>query len=126
MELYIGNIPKQATDYDLRRFFSVVGDEASFQVVNGHTRDGDPCHYGLAEVASEKLGFQLMARFNNKSLQGNDVVVREFLHRNYSNDRRALNWRQVEWTGVERRYNDRRTHLKESITQNIMRSSAQF
>ena len=126
MELYIGNIPEQITDYDLRRFFNVIGEQASFHIVNGHTREGEPCHYGLADVESEKLGFQLMARFNNKSLQGCDVVVREFLHRNYSNDRRALNWRQAEWLDVERRRADRRTHIKKAVTQNIMHNVAQY
>jgi uncharacterized protein YifE (UPF0438 family) len=35
-------------------------------------------------------------------------VVREYKQRSYSNERRALNWRDKPWDGVERRISERR------------------
>ena len=111
MELYIGIIPNHVDDYDLRKFFNIVGNQASFKVVTHDHGNGVKSRYGLVEVESEKLGFQLIARFNGKELKGTRVVVREYIRRNYSNDRRALNWRQIEWDDMERRLDDRRGSL---------------
>ena len=108
MELYIGIIPSHIDDFDLRKFFNIVGDQASFRIITHDHGNGVKTRYGLVNVVSEKLGFQLIARFNGKTLKDTKVVVREFIRRNYSNDRRALDWRQKEWTDFERRSDDRR------------------
>jgi RNA recognition motif-containing protein len=108
MELFIGNIPDDVDDYDLRKFFHVVGEQASFKIV---TREGGhykAYRYGLASFDSDKLARQVIKRFNGMLFKDKRVVVREFSHRNYSNDRRALNWRQAEWDKTERRGRDRR------------------
>jgi len=111
MELYVGILPNNIDDYDLRKFFNIVGTQASFSVVTHDHGNNVKTRYGLVEVDSEKLGFQLIALFNNKSIKGHKVVVREYLRRNYSNDRRDINWRQIAWQGMERREDDRRGSL---------------
>lgn len=108
MELYIGNIPDDIDDYDLRKFFHVVGEQASFKIV---TRDGGhnkAYRYGLASFDSDKLARQVIKRFNGMAFKDKRVVVKGFTHRNYSNERRALNWRQAYWDKAERRNLDRR------------------
>ncbi|NNG13545.1 MAG: hypothetical protein HKM22_00120, partial [Gammaproteobacteria bacterium] len=65
--------------------------------------------YGLASFDSEKLARQVIKRFNGMAFKGKRVVVKGFTHRNYSNERRALNWRQAGWNKPERRNLDRRS-----------------
>lgn len=108
MNLYIGNLPDQIDDYDLRKFFQIVGNQAGFRIVTHDTGGGRLQRYGLAEIDDEKLAFQLKARFNGKLFKDSIISVREYTHRSYSNDRRALNWRQMDWQGEERRRDDRR------------------
>ena len=121
MEIYIGILPNNVVDYDLRKFLNIVGNQASFKIVTHDHGDGVKTRYGLVEVDSEKLGFQLIARFNGKKLKGSNVVVREYLRRNYSNDQRDINWRQAEWHQLERRADDRRGSLmREAVARQPM------
>jgi len=118
MEIYIGILPNNIVDYDLRKFFNVIGNQASFKIITHDHGNGIKARYGLVEIDSEKLGFQLIARFNGKKLKGNKVVVREYMRRNYSNDQRAINWRQMDWQHEERRTDDRRGSLMREAVAN--------
>lgn len=121
MEIYVGILANNIDDYDLRKFFNMVGNQANFNIVTHDHGNDIKTRHGLVSVDSEKLGFQLMARFNGKELKGSNVVVREYLRRNYSNDRRDLNWRQVEWFQLERRADDRRGSLmREAVARQPM------
>jgi len=115
MEIYIGILPNNIVDYDLRKFFNIVGSQATFRIVTHDHGNGVKARYGLVEVDSEKLGFQLIARFNGKKLKGNKVAVREYQRRNYSNDRRDINWRKMDWHDLERRTDDRRGSLMREV-----------
>ena len=109
MELYIGNIPNGIDDYDMRKFFCLTGEQVSFKIMS---RDGghNKAHiYGLASFDSEKLARQVIKRFNGMTFKDKRVVVKGFTHRNYTNERRALNWRQADWDKAERRNLDRRS-----------------
>jgi len=119
MELYVGIIPDHIDDFDLRKFFNITGNMASFRIVTHDVGEGVKARYGLVNVDSEKLGFQLIAKFNGKFIKDTKVVVREFIRRNYSNDRRALNWRQKDWHDVERRQDDRRGSLMREAMQTL-------
>jgi len=118
MEIYIGILPNNIVDYDLRKFFNIVGNQASFKIITHDHGNDIKARYGLVEIDSEKLGFQLIARFNGKKLKGSKVVVREYKHRNYSNDQRAINWRQMDWQNEERRTDDRRGSLMREAVAN--------
>ncbi len=118
MEIYIGILNNDIDDYDLRKFFDIVGNQASFSVVTHDHGNNVKSHYGLVEVESEKLGFQLIARFNGHSIKGCKVVVREYIRRNYSNEQRAINWRQMDWHEIERRNDDRRGSLMREAVAN--------
>lgn len=108
MEVYIGNIPDGIDDYDLRKFLSLTGERVSFKIMS---RDGghNKAHiYGIASFDSEKLARQVIKRYNGMVFKDKHIVVKGFTHRNYSNERRALNWRQADWNKRERRHLDRR------------------
>lgn len=108
MELFIGNIPEDIDDYDLRKFFGIKDPQTRFRVVEKTGQQGRRIRYGFAEIDSDKLGHKTVVRNNGREWRGQKVVVRPFKHRSYSNDRRALNWRQLEWGRDERRDSDRR------------------
>lgn len=111
MELYIGNIPDDVDDYDLRKFFAIAGGEVSFKLVSRDGGHNKAHRYGLASFESDKLARQVMKRFHGAAFKEKCLVVRPFGHRNYSNERRALNWREQEWNKTERREHDRRGTL---------------
>ena len=108
MELYIGNIPDNIDDYDLRKFFQIVGEQASFKVLSQDGGHKEAHRYGIASFDSDKLALQAAKRFNGVLFKDKQVIVKQYTHRNYSNERRALNWREVEWNKTERRNSDRR------------------
>lgn len=108
MELYIGNIPDDVDDYDLRKFFALSGGEVSFKVVSRDGGHNKARRYGLASFESDKLARQVIRRFHGAVFKDKRIVVRAFGHRNYSNERRALNWRDIGWNKTERRERDRR------------------
>jgi len=58
----------------------------------------------LAKKAIKKLNYK---RFKNRL-----IVIREFHYRASQNDKRALNWRMVEWLNKERRGRERRKNRK--------------
>lgn len=124
MELFIGNIPKDIDDYDLRKFFGIKDPQTRFRVVEKAGQPGCRIRYGYAEIASDKLGHKMLVRNNGREWRGQKVVVRPFKYRTYSNDRRALNWRQLEWGLDERRDEDRRG--KGSIQQPQVRDAVQM
>lgn len=112
MNLYIGNIPQNADDFGLRKFFHMFGQEkATFRIVEKEAH-GQTYRYGYAELPGDSKGVtvarSLIRKYNGKPMGGNRIVVREFCHRNYANDRRAVDWRSRPWNGRERRSTDRR------------------
>lgn len=111
MELYIGNIPDDVEDYDLRKFFQVAGEQVRFKIVSDDGGHNKPHRYGMADFDSDKLARQVIKRFNGKQFKDKHIVVKEYRHRAYSNDRRALDWRQRDWNKAERRGSDRRGTL---------------
>ena len=108
MELYIGNIPDGIDDYDLRKFIGVNGADARFRVIDKAGQNGCRIRYGYAEIDPPKLALKAMMKNHGREWNGKKIVMREFRHRTYSNDRRVLNWREMVWNGVERRDADRR------------------
>lgn len=108
MELYIGNIPDGIEDYDLRKLFRIEGEQVSFKIVTSDGGHNKAHCYGLASFDSDKLARQVARHFNGMPFKDKRIVVKEFTHRTYSNERRALNWREIEWDKAERRNLDRR------------------
>lgn len=108
MELYIGNIPDGIEDYDLRKLFRINGEQVSFRVMSRDGGHNKPHCYGLASFESDKQARQVARNFNGMPFRGKRLVVKPFTHRNYSNERRALNWREQQWEKTERRNRDRR------------------
>lgn len=113
MEVFIGNLADNVSVTDLTAFFKAFANKARIRIVEKRQEDGSRIRFGIADFDTEKLALKAMKKLNQKELRGKAVVLREYYHRSYSNERRALNWRDRPWNGPERRMEERRK--KESI-----------
>lgn len=124
MELYISNLPEDATAYDLRRLFTPIAASntgtfsflrsrtepfMNFKIIEQRSAAG-MVRYGWADIEPDNIAERCIERLNNSFFHGNAIVVREFFHRRSMNERRAIDWRSRPWNGEERRVNHRRQY----------------
>lgn len=108
MELFIGNLPERATTADLAAFFKAFRKKAICRIEERRFTDGSRVRYGRVVFDSDRQAAKAIAKLNGKPLNGTPVVIREFFHRSYNNERRQLGWRDRPWAGEERRSGERR------------------
>ena len=126
MEIFIGNIPKRFSQYDLRRMVERalaprhLGDtirqlfdwsnrikRADYQIIDEQKPYG-VIRYGRVVIEPDTAARKVLAALQNSIYRGTTVNAREFVARAYINDRRAVGWRMHEWNGREQRLQDRR------------------
>jgi hypothetical protein len=126
MQLFIGNLPRNMSAFELRRIverallpqglqetakhFLLKGERvkrAQYEVFDKLTMFGIVRH-GKVNIEPDLLAERVIERLNDTEYHGNALVVREFVTRINNNDRRALSWRLKQWEGGERRLRDRR------------------
>ncbi|KPK37545.1 MAG: hypothetical protein AMJ69_11140 [Gammaproteobacteria bacterium SG8_47] len=103
MDLYIGNLPSDVDEQELRAFFK------------GCARDKSVKRYGLAMIEPDKAALKALRKFDRAKFKDSLVTVREFVHRSYSNERRSPNWRARHWHRPERRCCERRRAVRTSM-----------
>ncbi len=108
MELFIGNLAEKVTYADLIGFFKGFSNKAKIRIVIKRQANGSRIRYGVIVFDSDKFALKAIKKLNRKPLRGLCVELREYFHRYYANERRALNWRDKPWSGVERRQHERR------------------
>lgn len=111
MDVFVGNLSQRTTLNDLMVFFKGFASDARFQIFDKQFEDGSRTRYAVASIEPDKLAEKAIKKLNGSYLQGNTLLLREFLHRSYSNERRAVGWRDKPWHGVERRTSERRRKL---------------
>jgi len=107
MDIFIGNLPEHFDGYELRKLFRGFESSAKFSIVDKKSY-GRRVRYGLAVIEPSSEARRAIEALNLLEVQGQPIVVREFTHRSYGNERRALNWRERRWNGPERRQTERR------------------
>ena len=108
MEVFIGNLSSTTTLNDVMHFFKGFAKKARFRMVNHKLETGERSYYAVADFENDKLALKAIKKLNGGVIRGEIVTMREFIHRTYTNERRALNWRDKTWDGPERRRNERR------------------
>jgi len=117
MELFVGNLDPETTEYQLREFFKGFDKQATFKIVMLEEADSNEGFvYGLITIESDRLAKKAMKKLNYKRLNERLILIREFQYRASQNDKRALNWRMKEWLERERRGRERRKNRK--VTRN--------
>ncbi|HEY0633768.1 MAG TPA: RNA-binding protein [Gammaproteobacteria bacterium] len=108
MDVFVGNLSPRTTLSDLVTFFKGFASNARFQIHDKQFEDGSRSRYAIATLDPDKLAEKAIKKLNGQVLNGHVVAVREYLHRGYSNERRAMGWRERPWQGIERRASERR------------------
>jgi len=123
MKLFIGNIPEDINDYDLRQFFGMFGhDDASFRIYDTGA-SGVPIDFGIATYNNAQEARQAISNFHKKELKGRPIIVREYVERSIYNERRAPAWAAQPYDGPERRRYDRRAELGGEVGEAITYST---
>ncbi len=108
MVIFIGNLPAQATEMSMCEFARLSAG-THLRLIKKKTRDGELVRFGLVQVDDARQARKLIAKLNGKPCIGHKLVVREYETRVAGNERRRLDWRNVEWQGEERRWDERRS-----------------
>lgn len=110
MNLLISNLPDRAAVGDLENFFRGFHRNVRFRFEFSIQPDGSKVRYAIASFDSEKTALKALGKLQQRPLFNQTLFLREYFHRSYNNERRALGWRNKPWDGEERRVQDRRNH----------------
>ena len=77
MRLYVGNLPFQATDSDVRNFFEHAGISLESVTLMRDRVSGEPRGFGFVEVADHDAAEQAIQTCNGKDFMGRPMVVNE-------------------------------------------------
>ena len=130
MKLYVGPLPETAAYRALKSFFKGYEKNISIQIRQLTHDDDETITYAFVTVTTDRIGKKAIKKLNGTMLKGKPVLVREFVTRASSNDRRSLSWRMKPWKFFNRRHIDRRkkrvTKLLEDPWMKVNRHPLQF
>jgi RNA recognition motif-containing protein len=86
MNIYVGNLPREATEEDLRQAFEAFGEVASAKIIKDKY-SGESRGFGFVEMPSKTEGEWAVTDLNGKDLKGRAIKVNEARPR--SQDRRG-------------------------------------
>jgi RNA recognition motif-containing protein len=75
-KMYVGNIPYNATEEDLRELFSEYGEIDSLKIIQDQFT-GQSKGFGFIEMASEEDAKKAIAGLNEKDFMGKSIRVAE-------------------------------------------------
>ena len=108
MELFVGNLPPNTGLGELIAFFKGYSSKGDFHLKKKTLDNGETVYYAVIGFENDKYAEKLLEKFAGKEFKGRVLVIREYVHRSYNNERRAVNWREKPWRAGERRRTDRR------------------
>jgi hypothetical protein len=108
MIIFIGNLPAVARDRDPCVFADLVEGMIP-RIIKKHDVNGGLYRYALVQCRTEREGRRLIGRLHGRTCHDHTLVAREFRNRTAGNERRRLDWRELPWTGPERRVAERRS-----------------
>jgi len=76
MNIYVGNLPYQTTDDELRAAFSAFGEVTSAKVIKD-LQTGRSKGFGFVEMADKAQGEAAINQLNNTNLNGRSIRVNE-------------------------------------------------
>jgi uncharacterized protein with PIN domain len=108
MKLFVGNFTRKEHLSKLAKHLRRYGYHYETRYKKVKLKTGQRRYYAIVTVESERQAKKLTKRLSAVREFDSPLVVREYKQRSYSNERRALNWRDKPWDGVERRISERR------------------
>jgi len=76
MQIYVGNLPYEITEEDLREEFEAFGEVASANIITDKF-SGRPKGFGFVEMASKSEAEAAITGLNGKTLKERTIVVNE-------------------------------------------------
>lgn len=108
MDVYVGNIPDTIKTIDLERLLRPLDRQVQIRLHHPNGKQVQATCYCVCTFSTERLARKAIKKLDGYLLFGRALSVHEYLYRSYSNERRALGWRNRPWDGVERRSGERR------------------
>ena len=75
-KIYVSNLPSQATESELKIFFSNAGDVMSVKIVEDR-QTGQPRGFAFVEMSSQWEARRAVSMLNKKSFMGKELLVKE-------------------------------------------------
>ena len=76
MNIFVGNLAREATDSDLRDAFQAFGEVSSASVIKDKFT-GDSRGFGFVEMPNKSEAEKAIASLNGKSIKGRNLTVNE-------------------------------------------------
>lgn len=76
MNIYVGNIPKNATEDSIRQLFEEYGQVSSIKLIEDRYT-GELRGFGFVEMSSKEEGQAAIEGVNGTELDGNSLIVNE-------------------------------------------------
>jgi len=76
MNIYVGNLPREATDEDLRKAFEAFGEVTSVKIITDRFT-GDPRGFAFVEMAKNSEAQSAISGLDGKDLKGRALKVNE-------------------------------------------------
>ncbi len=77
MKLYVGNVPYQATDEDLRNVFTLAGVALDSVNIVRDRFSGEPRGFAFVEIGNDEEAQKAIRACNGKDLLGRTLVINE-------------------------------------------------
>ncbi len=82
-KIYVGNIPVQATEADLKNHFSKAGDVASVKIMKDQ-QSGQSRGFAFIEMSTRREAQKAVSMFNKQKFMEKEILVNEAReHRNF-------------------------------------------
>ncbi len=76
MNIYVGNLPRQANEDDLRKAFQAFGEVTAVNIIKDKF-SGESRGFGFVEMAKKSDADAAMTALNGKDFMGNPLTVNE-------------------------------------------------
>ncbi len=119
MEIFIGNLPSRKYEHEIHGLLKNVEKHARTEIktpIRKHQQHGYFC---IASIKHDRIARRFIKMFNQKSPYGHMLMIREYVHRCYGNERRNVRWRDMIWQGHEKRAGDRRIFIAQTQLQDV-------
>jgi RNA recognition motif-containing protein len=88
VNIYVGNLAREATDQDLKDAFAAFGQVASVNIIKDRF-SGQPRGFAFVEMPNKAEADAAIAGLNGKNIKGRPVTVNEARPRPEGGDRRG-------------------------------------
>jgi RNA recognition motif-containing protein len=76
IKLYVGNLPHQMTEEQLKELFSEAGHVASVKIITDR-QTGQPRGFGFVEMETKAEGQKAISMINGRNVEGRPLAVNE-------------------------------------------------